>query len=124
MNSGYLVVLNKRLETERQALERARLPKYIHLNQERFFNAKKREMVYYRRISAIELAIEVLQKSIREIDAHLAVLNCIPVTCTEFRNELEEKAHFIYLNERKEVLAEIFQRSLPILKKQMLEYLK
>ena len=124
MDTKILDRLNERLETERQALEKARLPEYIHLSRKKFFNANKKEIECYRRIGAIELAIEVLQRPIREIDVHQAVLNCIPVTCAELRNELEEKALSIYLNERKEVLTEIFQRSLPILKKQMLEYLK
>ena len=124
MNTKILSRLNERLETERQALEKASLPEYIHLSRKKFFNANKKEIQCYRRISAIELAIEVLQKPIREIDVYQAVLNCIPVTCTELMSELEEKALSIYIYKRKEVIAEIFQRSLPILKKQMLEYLK
>ena len=115
--------LNKKLKAEEEACIKASLPEYIRLNRTRFNSSHRKEMTCYRRMAAIRLAIEVLTKPIREIDVLQAVISTVPVTNTELRQELEEKAASIYLNERKEACQKIFENSLPIFKKEMKRYI-
>lgn len=118
-----LAGLKERLESENKALEQAGLPQYVRLSKTRYFSSMKKEISCYRRMAAIRLAIEVLEKPFREIDVLQAVIDSVPVTNTDLRASLEEKAVSIYLNERKEACRAIFETHLPVFKKQMTDYL-
>lgn len=87
------------------------------------FATLKNETRTYRKVSAIDCALSLISGThIRDIDCYQLVIMTIPETNT-FRDELLIKADSIYLNERREVIRSVMEHSLPICKKQVMEYI-
>lgn len=114
--------LEDRLRVEQEEYEKAGLPNYNRLNKRRLFSSLRKQTQISRRIHALKAAIELLTEPLRVVDIHEAVL--MSISDRNGRKEaLLRKAESIYLNERKEALKEVFETSLPILKKEILTYL-
>ena len=111
--------LQIRLDKERQAFELAGKPDRVRLPRTQWFYAQKKTVEISRKIVALETALEVLTKPLRDIDVDQAVVMTIPDT-NSIKDELLRKANSIYLKERKEALTEVFSRHLPILKQQVI----
>ena len=114
--------LQARLETEWRNYEEAGKPGYVRLNRTQFNSVAKKQSEITRRIQALKTAISVLSDSFREVDVYSGILLGI-CERRQDKEDLLEKAQSIYLNERKEACRELFDSSLPILKKQMKKYL-
>lgn len=114
--------LERRLSAELEAYEQAGRPDRVRLSRTQWHTCQRKQAEISRKISALEAAVEFLSRPIRDIDVHKAVLMSVPVGNAS-KEELLRKAESIYLNERKEALKEVFNRSLPILKQQVIQYL-
>ena len=114
--------LKDRLEAEKKAYEEEGRPNYVRLNRTMFLTVTRRQAQISRKIYALQAAIELLTKPLRDIDVHEAVLMSISVR-NDQKEELLWKAESVYFNERKEALRAVFETSLPFLKKQVIGYL-
>lgn len=114
--------LESRLKSERRAYETAGREDKVRLPRTQWHACARRQAEISRRIHALEAAISLLSGPLRDIDVHKAVLMSIPDT-NGIKEVLLRKAESIYLNERREALTEVFDRALPILKKQVMSYL-
>ena len=87
------------------------------------FTTLKNEVRTYRKVSAIDCALSLINGThIRDIDCYQLVIKTIPETNT-LHDELLKRADSIYLNERREVIRSVMEHSLPICKKQVMEYI-
>lgn len=77
----------------------------------------------YRKIFAIDCALSLINGAhIRDIDCYQLVIKTIPVT-NVLHDELLKKADSIYLNERREVVRSVMEHTLPICKKQVMDFI-
>lgn len=111
--------LQERLDKERQAFELAPKPDRVRLPRTQFFSSQRKTAEIIRKIVALETALEILTKPLRDIDVHKTVVMTIPDT-NSVKDELLRKAKSIYLNERRDALTEVFSRYLPILKQKVI----
>ena len=87
------------------------------------FTTLKNEVRIYRKVSAIDCALSLINGThIRDIDCYQLVIKTIPETNT-LHDELLKRTDSIYLSERREVIRSVMEHSLPICKKQVMEYI-
>lgn len=114
--------IQERLNKERQAFELDRKPDRVRLSRTQWFSSQRKTTEISRKIVALETALEILTKPLRDIDVHKAVVMTIPDT-NSVKDELLSKAESIYLKKRREALTEVFSRYLPILKQQVINHI-
>ena len=119
-----LAQLRERLEKEQRAFTVAGLPEYGNrLCRTRLNSSLRKECTIARRIAAIRLAIDVVEKPFREVDVREAVILSIPDRDWELKAELLNKAESVFPNEQKEACRKVFEQNRIIALKQLSEYL-
>ena len=114
--------IQERLDKERQAFELARKPDRVRLSRTQWYSSQRKTTEITRKIVALETALEILTKPLRDIDVHKTVVMTIPET-NSIKEELLRKAESIYLKERREALTQVFSRYLPSLKQQVINHI-
>ena len=111
---------------QKQSALNAELAKYDnrqHLPRKLFFHALTHQVRNYRKISAIDMVIEMLSsEEWWNLNLSKYVTLCIADTRMD-KTDLEINARSIYLNTRKQVVKEIISTSLPICKKEAIALL-
>ena len=115
--------LKNKLEKEQQEYEAAGLPEYNRLPKTRLFSSLRKQDAISRRIAAVKLAIDVLEKPFGDVDVSEAVNMAISDRNDSLKDELMYKAESIFLAERKEACRMVFEQNHIIALKQLSEYL-
>ena len=122
-NNKLISKLKERLSKEEADYEAAALPDRVRLNKTQFFSSARKQMQIGRKIAALQTAIEVLEKPIREVNVYEGILMGFPCSREEEREALLKQADSVYLKERVNALKTLFETSLPILKRQVIDLL-
>lgn len=93
----------------------------IWMPRKQLFNDLRSTVQTYRKIDAINLAIELLSVDFNKINLYKYTQSCIPDTLEDKKYDMCQMAISIYLNERKSAARYIIENYLPIYKKQILE---
>lgn len=91
---------------------------YVHLCQTKYFNNARSTTKIIRNMGAIDMAIDLLNNGIGDIDVAKYAMQCVP---SAMLDEMMDEANSIYLNERKKAVRYIIEYWLPICKKPILE---
>lgn len=114
-----LLAKREQLKQEQEKFDdRNRLPRKL------LFTTLRNQTRIWRKIAAIDYAKSLIEGvHVRDIDCFQMVNDLLPDTLAEYKDSLLRKADSIFLNERIEVIREVMCRSLPICKKQVMEYI-
>ena len=115
--------LRARILKEQELYEEKSHADHVRLPRKMYFSSLNGQVRIQRRIAALEAAIEVNEKDLRDVDVRSAVLNSIPPQRPDF-DELLEKAQSIYLRERAAALKTVFEDILPICKKETIRQIE
>ncbi len=113
--------LKDRLEKEKAAYEAAGLPEYVRLNKTRYFGAMRKQELTARKMAALETAISVLEGPFYRADVARGILLGISNQRTD-KDELLLQASSCSMADRRKACQELFDSSLPILKKEILKH--
>ena len=114
-------VLDKLIEKRKKLIQTThKYDNYVRLCRTKWSSNYKNDIDVYRKIGAIDLAIELINKHIVEIDIYQYAIQVLPITLYDVRNKYIEKAGSIYLNDRKECARFLIDNYLPICKKDIL----
>ena len=117
--------LIEKLLAKKELIERD-LHKYddrVKMSRTLLFSTLKNEVRSYRKLAAIDCAVSLINGAhIFDIDCRKLVMDCMSTNNVKYE-DLYMKAESIYLSERKEVIRSVMELSLPICKKQVMEYI-
>lgn len=118
-------ILRARLKKEETALDllRVELDRYVRLPRKRWFSTHAKEQATMRRISALKTALQVAERPFRDVDIYQGCLFGIPERHECFEEALS-LAGSVYLNERARAARMLFNVSLPVAKRQIMEMLE
>lgn len=111
-----------KLEAKKEKLEETtqKYDNYVRLCRTKWYSNHKNDIDVSRKMCAIDLAIELINKRIIEIDLYNYALQILPATLEDIRNDYINKSCSIYIDERKECARFLINGFLSICKKEVL----
>lgn len=111
-----------KLKAKKEKLEETthKYDNYVRLCRTKWYNNHRNNIDVARKTSAINLAIDLINKRIVEIDLHNYALQIFPVTLEDIWSDYINKSCSIYLSERKECARYLIDNFLPICKREVL----
>lgn len=115
----------RKLKAKKEKLEETthKYDNCVRLCRTKWYSDYKNSINVDRKTKAIDLAIDLINNEISEIDLYKYVLSIIPVSLGDIQDEYLRKSESIYLNEKRECAKYMISNFLPICKKEILNFI-